>query len=264
MPDSMGRLTSAPAPDDLTTNLTFDTRIKSFPYGLQYRRANDMAAPSGNVLNHGYMLSASESEASPVSPQPRYMLHFLYNPSTITLAYSAQAARTPLPPVYRPENMGVPMVGTGGSLSWNLLYDRTYEVNDPTHPAYDMGVQYDIAVLQGLVGITTPMTPVAGADSEGSWLDRSLDLDGTTAATPRTDVLGIMQQLPVWATFGLKRNFTEKGRYASAMSVMKYFGYVGSLSITYTHWTQSMVPVRCAISLGMTLMANDGFSVPFS
>jgi hypothetical protein len=182
--------------------------------------------------------------------------------------HSAAAANTPLPPVNRPENIGVPMVGTGGNLSWSLLYDRTYEVNDPTHPAYDMGVLYDIAVLYGLVGITTPMNTQAGADSGTT--DDSVNIerdfgggfDSTTNST--ADVIGVMQMYPVWATFGLKRNFGEQGRYTSAISVMKYFGYVSSLSVSYTHWTQSMIPDRCAISIGMTLMANNGFSVPFS
>lgn len=266
-------VSSAPPPDDITTNLPFDTRIRSFPYGLQYRPAADMTAPSGNVLQHGYMVSALDStNESPANPQPRYRLHFLYNPSQITVSHSAAAANTPLPSYNRPENIGVPIVGTGGNLSWSLLYDRTYEVNDPSHPAYDMGVLYDVAVLYGLVGITTPMNAQSGSDSSSTDpnddsvnIDRDFGggFDNTTNAAT-SDVLGVMQNFPIWATFGLQRNFGEQGRYTSAISVMKYFGYVNSLTVNYTHWTQSMIPDRCAIQIGMLLMANNGFSVPFS
>lgn len=244
--------------EQLTTNLPFDTRIRSFPYGLQYMPPSQISTTTGNTLQHGYLVSAVDTLASsPATPQAKYQLHFLYNPSEVTVSHSASSSNTPLPAVNRPDSTGTPIVGTGGSLSWNLLYDRTYEVNDPTHPAYYSGVLYDVTVLYGLVGITTPLnTSTTGTGTDSGSFD--------TSAAGTVDVTGVMQNFPVWASFGLKRDIGARGMPKSALSVMKYFGYVSTLTVTYTHWTQSMIPDRCAIGLGMTLAASNGFAVPLS
>ncbi|MFE6745948.1 hypothetical protein ACFVGM_08865 [Kitasatospora purpeofusca] len=273
MPDRLDRLgrPAAPMPGDLTTNLPFAWQVRTFPYGLQYQNT-DGTRPSGRLL-HGYMASAALSDypgqIAPTIPQFRYQLHFLYNPSTLTVSHSAQAASSPLPPYLRPDS-GIPMVGTGGNLSLNLLYDRTYEVNEPGHPAYDRGVLLDVAVLYGLVGITTPLSPQSATTSTSSaWnhLFDQLSSRGEGAlneALARQDVTGVMQMNPVWLTLGTPLNPREFGLLSSAIEVGKYFGFVNNIQVAVTHWTQNMVPDRCGIQIGMTLMANNGFSVPIS
>lgn len=254
--------TGGPAANNApTTNLPFAWQVRTFPYGLQYGPATGLGGVSGNLFLHGYLASADDGRTSPAIPQPRYQLHFLYNPSELTVTHSAQAANAVLPPYVRPDS-GTPMVGTGGSLQFNLLYDRTYEVNQPNHPAYEVGVLYDLAVLNGLVGITTPRTQqgYASQGSDGSAPTGEKALAGPAAGA---DVVGALQMYPIWATFGFQRRLDNTGLFTSGLSVMKYFGFINSVTVTITHWTQAMVPDRCAIGINMTLMANNGYSVPF-
>ena len=67
--------------------------------------------------------------------------------------------------------------------------------------------------------------------------------DGSKAVNPRA----IMQMTPtaahmfrpVWAIFG---------------PLLKYYGNINSVTVEYTHFTQAMVPNRCAVQIGMQLI----------
>ncbi|NIY68044.1 hypothetical protein SMALB_6122 [Streptomyces malaysiensis] len=67
-----------------------------------------------------------------------------------------------------------------------------------------------------------------------------------------------MQMNPVWARFGQARHaFTDK---LPNLSRMEYFGYLNDIGITYSHFTQRMTPVRCAVSISMQLMSSAGWA----
>ncbi|MFD9815127.1 hypothetical protein [Streptomyces sp. NPDC059080] len=217
----------------------FDPRIRSIPSYLPGEKGSSFG------LMRGYMVTAFPKGGK--SKENRfYMLNFLYNPSTVSVNHNTDAANQVMPPYTRSDlDEGVPLVAAGGTLSFALLFDRTYEMSDPTK--FDTvegtyGVMADVHVLYNLVGINTPQESQAQ--------------DGDAKA-PSGNVLGIMQMSPVWCRFGQARHsFKDK---LPSLSRMEYFGYVNNIGITYTHFSQRMTPVRCAVDISMTLMSSYGW-----
>lgn len=216
----------------------FDPRIRSIPSYLPGEKGSSFG------LMRGYMVTAFPKNSK--GTNRFYMLNFLYNPSAVSVNHNTDAANQVMPPYTRSDlDDGVPLVAAGGTLSFALLFDRTYEMSDPTK--FDTiegtyGVMADIHVLYNLVGINTPQE----AQSTGSD-------DNATAG----NVLGIMQMSPVWCRFGQARHsFKDK---LPSLSRMEYFGYVNNIGITYTHFSQRMTPVRCAVDVSMTLMSSYGW-----
>lgn len=82
-----------------------------------------------------------------------------------------------------------------------------------------------------------------------------------TNLLPAGDYFGYMQMKRVIAVFGTQRK--------SWNPALEYYGWINSMNIEYTHWTQNMVPVRCAVDISMNLwgtpvdkvtsVANGGF-----
>jgi len=52
---------------------------------------------------------------------------------------------------------------------------------------------------------------------------------------------GFVMMIPCYAYFGGSNN-------------VKYFGYISEWDVTYTHWTQWMVPMRCVIDITFTML----------
>ncbi|MEV8399220.1 hypothetical protein [Streptomyces niveus] len=217
----------------------FDPRIQSIPSYLPGEKGSNFG------LKRGYMVTAFP-KSSTSKTNRFYMLNFLYNPSAVSVNHSTDAANQVMPPYTRSDlDTGVPLVAAGGTLSFALLFDRTYEMSDPTK--FDTiegtyGVMADVHVLYNLVGINTPQEAQA--------------TDGDDKATSG-NVLGIMQMSPVWCRFGQARS-SFKDQLPS-LSRMEYFGYVNNIGITYTHFSQRMTPVRCAVDISMTLMSSYGW-----
>ncbi|MGW1180138.1 hypothetical protein [Streptomyces drozdowiczii] len=218
---------------------TFDPRIQSIPSYLPGEKGSSFG------LQRGYMVTAFP-KSSKAKENRFYMLNFLYNPSQVSVNHSTDAANQVMPPYTRSDlDDGVPLVAAGGTLSFALLFDRSYEMSDPTKFTTiegTYGVMADIHVLYNLVGIN--MTQEAQAtDSD----------DKSTSG----NVLGIMQMSPLWCRFGQARtSFKDK---LPNLSRMEYFGYINNLGITYTHFSQRMTPVRCAVDISMTLMSSYGW-----
>lgn len=218
---------------------TFDQRIQSIPSYLP-----NMEGTSSTGLHHGYLKTAFAKSSK--KDGRFHILNFLYNPSTVSVNHSTDAANQVMPPYTRSDlDDGVPLVAAGGTLSFALLFDRTYEMSDPTK--FDKlegtyGVMADIHVLYNLVGINTSQEAQAA--------------DGDDKATSG-NVLGIMQMSPVWARFGQARAAYKNN--LPKLSRMEYFGYINNIGITYTHFSQRMTPVRCAVDISMTLMSSYGW-----
>ncbi|MFE2539054.1 hypothetical protein [Actinacidiphila glaucinigra] len=221
---------------------TFDNRIQNIP---SYLPGEGGANPG---LKKGYMVTAFPKNNK--ANNRFYMLNFLYNPSTIQLSHSIDAANQVMPAYTRSdEDSGTPLVAAGGTLTFSLLFDRSYEMSDSSkfntiEGTY--GVMADIHVLYNMVGINAPQ--VVWDQGGGESASTSVDAN---------NVIGIMQMNPVWARFGQARHaFRDK---LPNLSRMEYFGYVASLDITYTHFSQRMAPVRCAVGITMQLMSTAGW-----
>ncbi|MEU1816086.1 hypothetical protein ABZ543_12945 [Streptomyces roseifaciens] len=183
-----------------------------------------------------------------------YTLYFLYNPSAISVSHSIDAANQVMPAYTRSDNdKGTPLVAAGGSLSFSLLFDRTYEMSDSskaTEMRGQVGVAIDVHVLYNMLGVNAPQVLWNQASASG----------GTSgdASVDAKNITGIMQMNPVWIYFAPKLQ-TQHIQLPN-LSKMVYFGYVNSMNIAYTHFTQSMMPVRCAVSLSVQLMSSAGWS----
>ncbi|MEV6309994.1 hypothetical protein AB0M10_15515 [Streptomyces sp. NPDC051840] len=217
----------------------FDPRIRSIPSYLPGEKGSSFG------LMRGYMVTAFPKGGSSKSNK-FYSLNFLYNPSAVSVNHSTDAANQVMPPYTRSDlDEGVPLVAAGGTLTFQLLFDRTYEMSDPTKFSTiegTYGVMADIHVLYNLVGINTAQ------DAQAT---------GTDEAPTSGSVVGIMQMSPVWIRFGqARKSFSDQ---LPNMSRMKYFGYVSSIGITYAHFSQRMMPTRCAVDLSVTLMSSYGW-----
>lgn len=257
-----------------TINPAFDPRILNFP---------PTAVVSDPTLNHGhlakgYMMTADPSLATTSialgggSDVPSaatknsafYTLIFLYNPSEVDLSFSLDPDNGVTPAYLRSSaDTGTPIVATGGTLSFALLFDRTYEVNYGTSGyAHDLGVLVDMHVLMGLTGITMPLTA-----SQKTATGAAVGSAGSTASVSPGSVTGVMQMLPIWVNFPtiLGGAYGQMGTTAAPasqmpdISLMRYFGYLTNISISFTHFNQRMIPFRCGLNVTMQLMSSAGY-----
>lgn len=251
----------------LTTNPAFDKRILRLPL---------MQGSGTSAFQRGYLITATRTNPTVGSrAAKKYRVNFLYNPSDITVSHQANLDNnaTALPPQLRSDADSGQIIGaTGASLTFSLLFDRTYEVaNTDTwnRPESAMGCYADVVTIYGLVGISEPtLTPsvvqVPYAPGQGPNNAGVVTTPGpgptttttTTANANAEQTYGIMKFNPVFAVFCPVRTLDPSGS-STGVSMMRYYGYINSLSVQYTHWSQRMVPIRCVISVSMSLLVTD-------
>lgn len=190
---------------------------------------NGVIRPGGK-LQRGY-----------IEPDPQLAINsgghgvrFLYNPTELTATWG-MSDQTQLPtPGGVSNDQGTNNIMGFGNIQFSLLYDRTYETWDRNYvftPQGQFGVYVDVWQFEKMLGILGP--------------DDVL----TLAQTPR----GPMVMTPVTVRFG-------------GLNSITMYGVITDFSVTYTHWTQLMVPNRAVVSLGMimypypdraAILAND-------
>ncbi len=154
-----------------------------------------------------------------------YSCNFLYNPSQLTLSASQNTDNPPLPKIARdPNDVTHYILSTGTAIQFSLLFDRTYDLMEGVLPGSEVGhsgVQVDIDTLYYITGMKT---------LKGDF-NRLIELP----MVPNT----------VFVYFG-------------GPDSLKFYGYFDSLNITYSHWTQFMVPIRAEASLSMQIYPPGG------
>lgn len=217
----------------------FDSRILSLPSPL---------GSNYGSLRRGVMVWES--------PIPGYTnsasMRFLYNPSTVTADYymapdSSVSASLLFPTAFNSTQLRVPL---NQSVTWSLLFDRTYELwgsyNDNGSPKYAnspegndprvVGVLADIIQMQQFTGMLISYS--ASSSSTG------VSSPSNTSYQSLGGYQGILQLIPSWVFFGAFPSFAS----------LWYYGYVSEWDVTVTHWTQFMVPMRCVINITFTMM----------
>jgi hypothetical protein len=125
-------------------------------------------------------------------------------------------------------------------VGFSLLFDRTYEMWDSNYtdtiPGV-FGVRADVEAFYNLMGINQPVSQSKSA------IVGKTDLPGIPTGIADVVVQGPMRMVPSLLSFGNHSTGT-----------LEYFGYISNFDVTYTHFTQKMVPVRCAINVGFTVM----------
>jgi hypothetical protein len=221
------------AASKIVDNGPFDPRISAIPF-LQ----NDGHSFDNNKkLTRGFIIMEK-----PIGGV-RYRCNFLYNPGEIDLSHGIDTG------VLADENSQLDNDVTKGqfilplqqTLSFALQFDRTYELWDSSKLYGDaltwvpeFGVAYDVLSLYRMTGIASPMSATGDnkADVQGA-------IDNFKKGSFSTGPSGPMIYTPVFVVIG---------------STLSYYGTISSLDVRYTHWTQQMIPQRCVVTVGVTLL----------
>ena len=236
------------------TQAQFDPRIYTIPFGAD-----------NGLLTRGYM---KWDLAANVTGYGQYQaeVHFLFNPTTVTVSNSLdmtdQTAANMFSGASGETNM---LSGMNQTVGFSLLFDRTFELwgqynneglsvdaTASTNPMDQPGVQgvnVDIRAFKQITGQLAMLTntPVkATAPAAGTTASATGTPGGTSQTLPTDPVLqqGIMVPCWTWLYFGQQS------------SDFFFFGYIDSYTVTITHWSQYMVPMRCAIDVDFTLLPN--------
>lgn len=245
--------------DNAWPQAAFDPRILNLPLiGQSTSQAPGTAFPlTDTLLQRGYIKQDKSSYSG--SNAPIYACAFLYNPSTIAVMHAIDASATTLTvPQYQrnPNDTGTYLVGLAATVSFSLLFDRTYEINSgipiyvgdpPPYPdnipqpngsavAEDprsLGVLADVQALYRVCGVQNQQLAQSWTDGAGN--------------TNTSNLAGMMLQVPAWCHFGGELNTGS----------LSYFGYISALSIQYTHFSTQMTPMRCAVAVNFTLLPRS-------
>lgn len=168
-------------------------------------------------------------------------VNFLFNPSSITVsnAVDPMAQRQDTVPEAVNDAGGVQVFADNpisqGAVGLDLLYDRTYEMfsgskvknqtikNNDVDMAEAYGVYADVAAWWTLVGMYEQMPK--------GWHD-------SIPVSP-------MMQIPMYLFIG---------------PYLLYYGFIDNLGVTYSHWSQRMIPQRCKVSVSFSMLPKPGGS----
>ncbi len=154
-------------------------------------------------------------------------VNFLFNPSQLDLSHQIDSANVPNPDQGFEADVMEPFYASIGSTTGvKLLYDRTYELFSPpksgeTGFANKYGVWADVAAWY----VYLKMLP----EMPSSWEDSMI-------------VEPAQYQLS----------------YLFVGPLMVFYGWVTGITVTYSHFTQNMVPSRCAVDVGFQILPHNG------
>lgn len=166
-------------------------------------------------------------------------VHYLYNPSTVEAMYSVggtdgnNSQFSQLYPIAgQNSNLVIPMTQ---SANWTIMFDRTFEIyknggnnnkgNQINDPAV-AGVGVDVLAMMQFTGMLVNVGKQTSSTS------------GSNGIWPSVMLLN-----PSFAYFGGTGNNT-----------VRYYGYINEWDVTYTHWTQNMIPMRCVVDVSWTML----------
>lgn len=202
----------------------FDLKTLNPPFDSRMRRIGSPLNLTSKI-KRGWIQSATSD---------RTKVAFLYNPSQLDLSHSVTGTvptegQKSQQASAQADVMDNVLPTTGSTLSVKLLYDRTYEL------------------------FSAPRDGDAGfANNYGVWAD----------VAAWYTFLGMFDEMPsTWEDSMIKNPAVYKESYLFIGPRMAFYGYVDGLSVTYSHWTQNMVPARCAISINFQVLPDPGNKV---
>lgn len=225
------------------------------PFDVRTYSLTGLTPANSGVLQRGYITQNYSLTGGGVI----FTTRFLYNPSLISVSHSTDVASSNavMPQVYRNSlDTSTPNIPVNATVAFALLFDRTYELWDPaSNPPnpYDTalapglaGVVADVAALYRTVGIMTPTVVNGSITGQQNSLATQYNTSHIPVPSGRTALLGQgaigpMPLTPVTVYFG-------------GQNSLSYSGYVNSLSIDYTHFSQLMVPFRCTANVSLQII----------
>lgn len=241
----------------LVTQPKFAPQLTNFPTAVGY------SASSGGI-QRGYMIwdqpMTSLYDGGGPLGDGRDVINFLFNPSTVTSDYTIANTSLQAAMLYQvPGDNGNLTAPLSQTVSWQLYFDRMYELaygtpdgstNDPTV----IGCQADVLQFMQFTGLLASLSE----SDQASILGGAATSSGVSAG-------GIMMMVPCWAFFSNSFNQATvklvadgSTSYAAVNAEMSYYGFINEWSVNYTHWTTSMVPIRCTIDVSFTMLPQPG------
>lgn len=237
------------------------------PFASQIRT---VPSPLGvNIpLQRGYMIWSQQNflgyTGGPIG-DGRDIINFLFNPSTVNTDYNVANASLQAAMMYTVPgdsgNLLAPLLQQ--TVSWQLYFDRTYELNyggnsgQVNDPAV-IGVQADIYQFMQFTGILATLNN-SGAKTIQGYGGNAVGSASNGSANPVTTG-GVMMMVPCYVFFGnalaqIDGN-ANNWNIAAVASQLAYYGFISEWSVTYTHWTAAMVPIRASITINFTMLPN--------
>lgn len=154
-------------------------------------------------------------------------VNFLLNPSELDLSHNIDPSNVRQDSQAPPDDVTDPWyTGTGSSTGVKLLYDRTYELFS--------------AGAGGKLGF---------ANTYGVWAD----------VAAWYTYLGMLDKMPTnWQNSMIVKPAQLRTSYLYVGSKLVYYGWVTGLNVTYSHFTQTMVPQRCSVDVGFQILPHTG------
>lgn len=251
-------------PTSLVTQPAFAQQLIANPSPI------GMSAVDG-AITRGFMIWEQpqtplyESSGGPLG-DGRATVNFLFNPSTVSTDYVIGNASIQAAMMYRVPgdnaNLLAPLQQT---VSWQLYFDRTFEllygtpdgsVNDPSI----IGVQADVYQFMQFTGVTASLD----ASAQTAILGSTVTSSGVTSG-------GMMMMIPSWVFFGNaagqaagklagQGSIPATTQFTSVGTQMSYYGFISEWSVTYSHWTVNMIPIRAAINVSFTMLPQPSSS----
>lgn len=187
-------------------------------------RLNSIIKKMGSPLRQGIIQQTNDAFVPP--QRYPYACRFLFNPTTISVNYGGPDENILDPSKLTPEeSAALASVPGKTTLGFSLFFDRTYEVAygpSATLPRNlrNIGVYADIGALENVVGARFNF----GDD-------------------PKT-VIQPMGLRPAYIIFG----------GGSDNVGLSFIGAITSMDVTYTTFSERMVPIRAAVNIGVTQM----------
>lgn len=219
-------------PIGLQGNVAHPLSINGYINPPPDKRLNSILSKTGSTLRQGLIQQTDDWVKSRGGVGVRrqrfpYTCRFLYNPPVVNVSYGIDMGALSAGQLTAEQLTADPVYAGMTSVGFSLLFDRTYEMMGPTHTAGDLrqvGVYRDIAALENVVGVRDGL------------------IDGEEV------MLGNMKAVPVYILFG------GGGTGRGSVPGLAFAGVIQSLNVTYTLFSQNMIPMRATVEVGFQQM----------
>lgn len=213
-------------------NPPFDPRIMSWKTGVADPSGGAFKIKGSAGLQQGYF--EQDKNYWKATGQTRgYKCRFLYNPSTISVDYQLNTNILPTVAQTTGQLAASALLSNMQSITFNLLFDRTYEVGSLSvdkvsaqdQKRLSQGVYADVAALERVCAIYRTTGSTLGGQ-------------------------GPMLMVPATVVFG------KMGLSAKPLS---WYGYIAAMGVDYTHFGSNMTPMRATVAITFAqLVKVDG------
>ena len=169
----------------------------------------------------------------------KHAIRFMYNPISVQVDHGVSTPIINDPNMQQKRNMGQMgnLVGIGRT-NVQLYFDRTYETWDRSKRgtrAGRFGVYADVLAFYQMLNIAP--------------IERDTDIERTSWGLKITETM--------WHNLYPVSPPTYTLAYLYIGDKLKFYGQIESLNVTYSHFTQKMVPNRGVVSLSLALLSDS-------